>query len=97
MHPPTTESNKGGGVPVNWQNPCMALTFSTPRIQRVNPIHLICSTSSKAMSPKRLIISKLTVEGSLLPPVYTEAWTKKNTKYPEEYIFLLTKRCTRQT
>ncbi|GFX99996.1 uncharacterized protein TNCV_1340951 [Trichonephila clavipes] len=30
--PPTTESNKGGSVPVIWQKPGTALTWSTPRI-----------------------------------------------------------------
>ncbi|GFS67523.1 uncharacterized protein TNCV_1419951 [Trichonephila clavipes] len=30
--PPTTESNQGGSVPVIWQKPGTALTWSTPRI-----------------------------------------------------------------
>ncbi|GFV16192.1 uncharacterized protein TNCV_3379561 [Trichonephila clavipes] len=30
--PPTTESNKEGSVPVIWQIPGTALTWSTPRI-----------------------------------------------------------------
>ncbi|GFT30257.1 hypothetical protein TNCV_3467101 [Trichonephila clavipes] len=57
--PPTTESNKGGSVPVIWQNPSSALTWSTPRIQcysirvgiqQVNPPPLNCSTNPTSMS-----------------------------------------------
>ncbi|GFY10342.1 uncharacterized protein TNCV_2630191 [Trichonephila clavipes] len=33
-------------------------------------------TSPTAMSPTRLITSRLTEAGSLLPPVYSEAWAK---------------------
>ncbi|GFU81750.1 hypothetical protein TNCV_3086621 [Trichonephila clavipes] len=52
-------SNKGGCVPVIWQKPSAALTWSTPRIKcysimarihRVNPPPLICSTNPTTMS-----------------------------------------------
>ncbi|GFW01650.1 hypothetical protein TNCV_4085651 [Trichonephila clavipes] len=45
-----------------------------------NPPPLICSTNPTAMSPKRLITSRLTEAGSLLPPVCSEAWAKGNAK-----------------
>ncbi|GFX57053.1 hypothetical protein TNCV_2963331 [Trichonephila clavipes] len=32
------------------------------------------------MSPNRLITSRMTAAGSLLPPVYSEAWAKENAK-----------------
>ncbi|GFW66600.1 hypothetical protein TNCV_3841391 [Trichonephila clavipes] len=39
------------------------------------------------MSPKGLITSRLTGVGSLLPPVYSEAWFKGNAKVSSGYHF----------
>ncbi|GFW67412.1 hypothetical protein TNCV_3390831 [Trichonephila clavipes] len=39
------------------------------------------------MSPKRLITSRLTGAGSLLPPVYSEAWDKGNAKVSPGHHF----------
>ncbi|GFW25088.1 hypothetical protein TNCV_3155911 [Trichonephila clavipes] len=63
---PTTESNKGGSVPVIRQK--------TRHGAYVN------SVSSE--TPKRGTTSRLTGVGSLLLPVYSEAWAKGNPRTP---------------
>ncbi|GFX65959.1 hypothetical protein TNCV_13801 [Trichonephila clavipes] len=89
MPPPSTESNKGGSVLVTWQK-----TRHSAHLEYIldivlqhqgedpmgKPTPLTCSISPTAMSPKRLITSRLTGAGSLLSPVYNEAWAKGNEK-----------------
>ncbi|GFU35421.1 hypothetical protein TNCV_3641161 [Trichonephila clavipes] len=68
--PPTTESNKGGSVKVIWQKQARHLPGVHPEYS---------DTSSGSVSsgiPKRGTTSRLTGVGSLLPPVYSEAWVK---------------------
>ncbi|GFV21155.1 hypothetical protein TNCV_4267881 [Trichonephila clavipes] len=64
--PPTTESNKGGSVPVIWQK----------------TRHGAYLNSVSSETPKRGTTSRLTGAGSLLPPVYSEAWAKGNPRTP---------------
>ncbi|GFT03142.1 hypothetical protein TNCV_3610281 [Trichonephila clavipes] len=93
--PPTTESNKGGSVPVIWQKTRHGAYLKyTQNIMLQHqgedptgkPDTLICSTnlssSVSSETPKRGTTSRLTGAGSLLPPVYSEAWAKGNPRTP---------------
>ncbi|GFT84382.1 hypothetical protein TNCV_1610141 [Trichonephila clavipes] len=60
--PPTTECNKGGSVPVIWQN----------QARRLPGVHPECSDTASGWGSN----GRLTGAGSLLPPVYSEAWAK---------------------
>ncbi|GFT51000.1 hypothetical protein TNCV_2585961 [Trichonephila clavipes] len=87
--PLTTESNKGGSVPVIWQNQARRLPEVHPESivlqhQGEDPTgkpdtpylqHYTYSNVS-SRTPKTGITSRLTGAGSLLPPVYSEAWAK---------------------
>ncbi|GFT50991.1 hypothetical protein TNCV_2585891 [Trichonephila clavipes] len=70
--PPTTESNKGASVPVIWQN-------QARRLPEIYP-------ESSATASGRGSNGRLTGVGSLLPPVYSEAWAKGIPRTPFSFL-----------
>ncbi|GFX53744.1 hypothetical protein TNCV_1596901 [Trichonephila clavipes] len=72
MHPPTTDSNKGGNMPIIWHQ--------ARRLPGVHPEHSAAASVRGSRIPKRGITSRLTGASSLLPAIYSEEWAKENAK-----------------
>ncbi|GFV80724.1 hypothetical protein TNCV_4618861 [Trichonephila clavipes] len=88
VHPLTTESNKGGSVSVIWQIPARRLPGVHPEYSAAasgrGSNGYTGHSLSAALTQQQCLFgdteegttSRLTGAGSLLPPVYSEAWAK---------------------